>query len=174
MIGTNLEVRGLVGHRHKDALGSRIGSYTAWFEEGELSGRIAGEDRALASLRTEQREYTADTLGIPSSRITEASMRYERSVSSVLRPYTEHDFEWQDYREASDIFQDNRGWTGKLGTDLFWSALMGDRTDGSEPFHPDLRLRFGGKYEVFAPGAHPRTASSSTRPSTVTRLWRRA
>ncbi len=147
--GEDLDLRGQAGYRHKDALGSRVGSYRAWAGEVESSGRARRNDRFSLLVRAEKREYAADTLGIPSSWLSEAAMRYELPAGSPIRPYTKHDFEWQDYRELSEIFQDHREWKGEIGTDVFWGALLGRRGAAYADPGPDIRFRAGGQYEIF-------------------------
>lgn len=148
-VGREFELRGQLGFRHKDALGSRIGSYGAWIGEAEAGGPMWWNDRVLLLLRTENRRHAADTLGIPSSQLTEVTARYELPRTASARPYMEHGFEWQDYRGPSEVFQDHHGWKGEIGTDLFWSALWGHRTSGDEDPGTDIRFRAGGQYEIF-------------------------
>ncbi len=148
-MGRDLELRGQVGYRHKDALGSRIGSYDAWIAETESDGTLGWSDRVLLLLRAEDRNHAADTLGIPSSRLAEVTARYEVARRDWIRPYTEHRFEWQTYDAASDIFRDHHGWSGEVGTELLWDASRGLRGSRRDDDSPDLRLRLGGQVEVF-------------------------
>lgn len=151
-LGTDLDLRGQVGYRHKDALGSSVGSYGAWIGEAESSGRARRNDRFSLLVRAERRFYAADTLGIPSSWLGEATVRYELPPGSPIRPYTQHDLEWQDYRESSEIFQDHREWKGEIGADIFWRALRGGREMESLDPGPDVRFRAGGQYGIFRAG----------------------
>lgn len=147
-VGREFELRGQLSYRHKDALASRIGSYGAWTTEAEAGGPLRWGDRVRLLLRTEHRTHAGDTLGIPSSRLTEVTARYEIPRRASFRPYTEHGFTWQDYRGPSEIFQDHHEWKGEVGTDLFFNALRGNRGAGDEEPDPGLRLRAGGQYEL--------------------------
>jgi hypothetical protein len=148
-LGSSGEIRGLAGFRHKDALGSTVGTYDAWFGELETDAGSGTRQRIDILSRVEDRTYVADTLGIPSSRIYELSTRYERRLAPAARPYVEQEFEWQDYRGPSEIFRDHRQWKFEAGTDIFRNALR-DSGDGVEDgLHPDFRMRLGGQFELF-------------------------
>jgi len=154
-VTSRLEIRSLIGYRPKTAWQSSSGSYDCWFGETEVSGSLLSRDRLRFLIGIAERSYADDTAGIPSSRSVNADGRYEYRATEAWRPYTEQQFEWQDYDSSSEVFQDHHSWTGEFGTDFHMKSPDDDLSAIALGLATEVRLRTAGKVELYRPMRSP-------------------
>lgn len=127
-LSERFDLRILGGAQRRVATNASTGSFRERYAELGVNGHLRTSDRLETTLRLENRDYDHESLGIPSSDARSALVRYERRVTSRVRPFVETLGEMQDYARASAVFQDHRLLTSQAGAD--WSLRPHDEPDG--------------------------------------------